>query len=468
MVRKSCWFFLILATILFLVGCEEKQTKGEDSSRVAVKNASQADGKQKEESKNNGDKKIPTNIKLSGEIVNENGKIVVKGKSNLMKGTYVEIDWLDRPFSIRNPICLLCEKGTVVDKHGNFTFEIPQDLQDHEYVLVTIEVVLGGLGQPEEIEAVYGEHGENLKGPFVYKHEILEEEYQKIFASVLVSPNGKQTVYPIKAPKREKVPDDYASTKVWIDTKLTNDHHYFYVKGKSNLLEGTRLNAFYYSSKDATLSQNWIGSSAEVVSDGTFFLQIPYDTITESGFIIITSNPNDSHVLETRMKEIYGEQFEKMSGDQVKPNEEGGNMIEVLLYPKPPIVKAPEKTMLTTDDEEVKIQLPDEILFDHDKSDLKPDAQNTLNELIQSLETLKEDTIIQINGHTDSTGDDQYNMTLSENRAKAVEAYLRQSEKVNHMQISIHGFGETRPIAPNNTEEGKAKNRRVEIVINPK
>lgn len=260
-----------------------------------------------------------------------------------MKGTYVEIDWLDRPFSIRNPICLLCEKGTVVDKNGNFTFEIPQDQQDHEYVLVMIEVVLGGLGQPEEIEAVYGEHGENLKGPFVYKHEILEEEYQKIFASVLVSPNGKQTVYPIKSPKREKVPDDYASTKVWIDTKLTNDHHYFYVKGKSNLLEGTRLNAFYYSSKDATLSQNWIGSSAEVVSDGTFFLQIPYDTITESGFIVITSKPNDSHVLETRMKEIYGEQFEKMSGDQVKPNEEGGNMIEVLLYPKPPIVKAPEK-----------------------------------------------------------------------------------------------------------------------------
>ena len=219
---------------------------------------------------------------------------------------------------------------------------------------------------------------------------------------------------------------------MWIETELTNDHYYFYVKGKSNLLEGTGLTASYYSSEEATLAQNWVSSSANVVSDGTFSLQIPYDTITENGFIIITSKPNNSHELQTKMNQMYGEQFEKMSGEEVIPNEEGGNMINVVLYPKPPIVKAPKETRLTTDDVETKIQLPDDILFDYDKSDLKPHAQSTLNELIQSLETLKADTIIQINGHTDNTGDEQYNKTLSGKRAKSEKPIYVKIERLTN------------------------------------
>lgn len=392
----------------------------------------------------------------------------MKGKSNLMEGTIVGFDWLDRPFSIRNPVCLLCDKSTEVDKNGDFTFEIPSDLTNFGYILVTIEVVLGGYGQTEEIQAVYGKSGENLKGPFVHKHEILDEEYQKIFASILVLPSGEQTVYPIETPKREEVPDDYGSTDVWVETELTNDHKYFYVKGKSNLIEGTELVASYYSSKEAAVAQNWISSSTNVVNDGTFLIQIPYDTITESGYIVINSKPKSSHILQKRMIETYGESFEKMSGEQVIPNEEGGNMIEVVLYPEPPIVEAPKETTVTTDGEETKIQLPDDILFDHDQSNLKSDAQKTLNELIQNLETLKENTVIQVNGHTDNSGDDQYNMELSEKRAKSVETYLLQSRKVDHIKITTTGYGETMPIALNNSEEGKAKNRRVEIVINPK
>ncbi|MCH1624470.1 OmpA family protein [Ferdinandcohnia quinoae] len=469
--RKAIWFTFILMTICFLVGCEsnrDKESSGEENSSITVKNTNEADKKQKEDSKNKKVKADSTKIKLSGEILNKNGKLVVKGKSNLMEGTSVSIDWLDRPFSIRNPVCLLCDKVAVVDKNGNFTYEIPTDLKSWGHILVKIEVVVGGLGQTEEIEAVFGEHGENLKGPFVSKHEILGEEYQKISTSILVLPSGEQKVYPIKTPKREKVPDDYGSPNVWIETDLTNDHDYFYVKGKSNLLEGTSLTASYYSSDDAVIAQNWVSSSANVESDGTFLLQIPYDTITENGSIVITSKGNHSHVLKTKMKEIYGEQFEKLSGEQIVPNEEGGKMIQFVLHPKPPIVKAPEKTRLTTDGEETKIQLPNDILFDHDQSDLKPDAQKTLNELIQSLEKLKADTVIQINGHTDNNGDDQYNMTLSEKRAKSVDTYLRQSGKVDHIKISTTGYGETMPISSNETEDGKAKNRRVEIVINPR
>ncbi|MFC7688112.1 OmpA family protein [Ureibacillus sp. GCM10028918] len=468
MERKTTWFILIFVTLLFLVACEsngETQTKEEKSSGIVTE---QLNGEQKEESENKVDETNSTDIQLSGEVVNENGKIVVKGNSNLMEGTIVEIDWLDRPFSVRNPICLLCDKGAEVDQNGDFTFEIPTDLKDNGYVLVTIEVALGGLAQTDEVKAVYGEYGENFKGPFVYKYELLDEEYQKIFASLLVLPRREKTVYPIETPKREKVPQDYGSTNVWVETELTNDHHYFYVNGKSNLLEGTEMVASYFSSKEAAVAQNWVSSRANVVSDGSFSLQIPYDTITETGTMVITSKPQSSHLLQTKMNQTYGESFEKMSGEQVVPNEEGGNMIEIVLHPEPPIVNAPEDTSVTTDGEETKIQLPDDILFDHDQSVLKPDAQKTLNELITNLASLKEDTVIQINGHTDNTGDDQYNLTLSEKRAKSVETYIRQSGKVDHIKMSTAGYGETMPLALNNSEEGKAKNRRVEIVINPK
>lgn len=467
MKRKTTWLSLVLLTIFLLVGCEsngDSQPEKEENGSVET---SQVDEEKNVESDKKEDETKPTDIQLSGEVVNENGKLVVKGKSNLMEGTIVMIDWLDRPFSIRNPVCLLCDKGAEVNQNGEFTFEIPTDLKDYGYVLVTMEVLPAG-AQSDEVKAVYGEYGENLKGPFVYKYERMDEEYQKIFASTLVLPSGEQTVYPIETPKRDEVPDDYGSTDVRIETELTNDHHYFYVKGKSNLLEGTVMVASYFSSKDAAVAQNWVSSSANVVSDGSFLLQIPYDTITETGTIVITSTPQSSHVLKNRMKQTYGELFEKMSGEQVVPNEEGGNKIEIVLHPEPPIVDAPEKTSVTTDGEETKIQLPDDILFDHDQSNLKPDAQKTLNELIQNLATLKADTVIQINGHTDNAGDDQYNMTLSEKRAKAVEAYLRQSGKVDHIKMTTAGYGETMPLAPNNSEEGKAKNRRVEIVINPK
>ena len=108
--RKTSWLIFIFVIIFVLVGCEanrEKQTNEGEKSGIG---AGQIDEKQIAESESNEDESDATNIQLSGEVVNENGKIVVKGKSNLIEGAKVEIDWLDRPFPVRNPICLLCEK----------------------------------------------------------------------------------------------------------------------------------------------------------------------------------------------------------------------------------------------------------------------------------------------------------------------------------------------------------------------
>ncbi|MCB0381694.1 MAG: OmpA family protein, partial [Flavobacteriales bacterium] len=71
---------------------------------------------------------------------------------------------------------------------------------------------------------------------------------------------------------------------------------------------------------------------------------------------------------------------------------------------------------------------------------------------------------VAIHGHTDNVGDAKENLLLSENRAKAVFNYLI-LEDINPARLSFKGFGSTKPIANNNTDEGKAKNRRTEFVV---
>ena len=73
-------------------------------------------------------------------------------------------------------------------------------------------------------------------------------------------------------------------------------------------------------------------------------------------------------------------------------------------------------------------------------------------------------SLIDVYGHTDSTGSDQYNQTLSENRARTVANYLTM-QGVSAARIRSQGFGETLPIADNATEEGRRRNRRVEITV---
>ncbi len=76
------------------------------------------------------------------------------------------------------------------------------------------------------------------------------------------------------------------------------------------------------------------------------------------------------------------------------------------------------------------------------------------------------DSLIDVYGHTDSTGSDAYNQTLSESRARTVADYLAM-RGVSEARIRSKGFGETMPVADNAAEEGRAKNRRVEIKIVP-
>ena len=113
--------------------------------------------------------------------------------------------------------------------------------------------------------------------------------------------------------------------------------------------------------------------------------------------------------------------------------------------------------------EGIVIEFNDKILFGFDQASLSSEARVNLEKLVAILKNYP-DTNIEVQGHTDSKGTDKYNMTLSQQRARAVSAYLSEN-KILSSRLTIKGFGETIPKYDNNTEDGQAQNRRVEFLI---
>ncbi len=114
-------------------------------------------------------------------------------------------------------------------------------------------------------------------------------------------------------------------------------------------------------------------------------------------------------------------------------------------------------------EEGIKVEFNEKILFEFSKSDLGDSARKNLNSLVTVLKNYP-NTNIEIQGHTDSRGTDDYNMGLSINRATAVRDYLRQNG-ISALRMTTKGFGESAPAYSNDTQEGMAQNRRVEFLI---
>lgn len=110
-----------------------------------------------------------------------------------------------------------------------------------------------------------------------------------------------------------------------------------------------------------------------------------------------------------------------------------------------------------------KVVLNADTFFDFDKSTLKPEGRQVLDQVASQAGTINLETLI-ATGHTDSIGTEQYNQGLSQRRANSVKDYLV-SKGVAADRIYVEGKGETSPVASNSTREGRAQNRRVEIEI---
>ena len=123
-------------------------------------------------------------------------------------------------------------------------------------------------------------------------------------------------------------------------------------------------------------------------------------------------------------------------------------------------VLRPTKVQVTKE----KIEILEKVFFETAKAVIKPESFELLDEIANVLLSNPDIWLIEVAGHTDSQGGDDYNMELSDARAKAVREYLMRSG-VEAKRLQAEGYGETQPVASNGSASGRAKNRRVEFVI---
>ena len=120
---------------------------------------------------------------------------------------------------------------------------------------------------------------------------------------------------------------------------------------------------------------------------------------------------------------------------------------------------------------EIKIDLAADVLFDFDKSTLRPSARTALKQVASIIRDNAKGHIVKIDGYTDSKGSDPYNQRLSDRRADSVKSWLIAKEGLSNVNFESEGFGAKNPVAPNtnpdgsDNPDGRQKNRRVEIII---
>lgn len=114
---------------------------------------------------------------------------------------------------------------------------------------------------------------------------------------------------------------------------------------------------------------------------------------------------------------------------------------------------------------QIILNMPSNITFDTDQSAVKPQFYSTLNSVVLVLRKYNR-SLVDVLGFTDSTGSPQHNQALSQERARSVADYLT-SQGLDPRRFYVQGYGESQPVASNDTPEGRAANRRVEIQISP-
>ena len=128
-------------------------------------------------------------------------------------------------------------------------------------------------------------------------------------------------------------------------------------------------------------------------------------------------------------------------------------------------ITEPMKKLEAEEDEEtISIELLSDILFDTDSADIKPEAEETLKNLLPIVKKFDRGEILII-GHTDDTGEETHNQELSLKRAQACQSWIIQHGEITNQTFVIKGLGESRPVAANDSKERRARNRRVEVVI---
>lgn len=468
---KKLRFLLIIFT--FLVACSNQANNNNDVSEID-------DINHQDESENteNGTNDVERDTFTVGDDIvieadvhmsEENNRITVEGMSNLLTDSNVLIYIQTTPYQLAGPVV---RQNVLVEEDGTFTFE--HDLKENFFVdnneqsmsvAITFDVKDN---KDDSLNKIYGVNGENLQGPLIYQREDPEVR-QVAEQDVYFIVEGGDNTYSSVTNELEDLPDDYGEAAVWMEAEITgNDHQFLYVDGKSNLLEGLELTGYYFPHDESVKPYLKIPSKGKVKPDGTFRIEVPYDDISAEGFVEITSiGPNGE--LSHRYKEVYGNNYELLTGDIVIDGKLPDTQeISLTIGKKEKNHLAIENALITESDGELRIKLPDHILFDVNESNLKPASKATLDEVIDLLEEMDINKEIQIYGHTDNQGTLEINQPLSEDRAASVATYLKENGDLSSYNLKTDGFADTKPIATNDDEEGRQQNRRVEIIFQEK
>lgn len=141
-----------------------------------------------------------------------------------------------------------------------------------------------------------------------------------------------------------------------------------------------------------------------------------------------------------------------------------------IIYRSENIAGKVEDFAVRESDVDIRLELNADVLFEFDRAELLPNAEPVLRKAAAYLSE-ERTSAIRIEGHTDSKGDDAYNLRLSRQRAEAVRRWLRERGGIDPARMSATGHGEKNPVTPNtrpdgsDDPDGRQRNRRVEIVI---
>lgn len=129
--------------------------------------------------------------------------------------------------------------------------------------------------------------------------------------------------------------------------------------------------------------------------------------------------------------------------------------------PEPEAAPAPPRVEVRDN----RIVINEKIQFEYDSAKILPVSHDLLNEVASTIKQNPQIKKLEIQGHASSEGEDDYNLKLSDKRAKSVMEYLTKTAGIDKTKLTSKGYGESQPIASNDTDEGREKNRRVEFVI---
>jgi len=234
-------------------------------------------------------------------------------------------------------------------------------------------------------------------------------------------------------------------------------------KIKMEAVEG-KIMAFYYSLKEGAtpasalqIARNFQNAAKQ--KGGIVLVEYPGGCLGEYEY----GNINDGLIPWANGCDSWGTTI-KMTKDAkeiwlfVQPTDEGYNMVIAEKEAMKQDIQANEMFDALNKDGYIALY----INFETGKADIKPESQKIIDQIVQMMKD-NPDLKISVEGHTDNVGTPQSNQTLSENRAKAVMNAII-AKGIDKSRLSSKGWGQTKPIADNKTEEGRAKNRRVELV----